>query len=77
MNKLSIVLIIAIVVVGAWLWWMNAEPSEVVVAPITAPVVEVTPEVSPTSDIDADLGAIDIGDVGADFQGIDADLNQL
>lgn len=76
MNKLSIVLVVVIVTVGAWLWWMNSAPVDVTV-PAVSPVVEAPAETSPTSDIDADLGAIDVGSVDADLQSIDADVNSL
>lgn len=76
MNKLTTILILAIIAVGAWLLLRDAAPSEVT-APVAAPAVEAQPEVSPTADLNAELELIDVGDVDADLQAVDADLNQL
>lgn len=74
MNKLTVILILAVVAFGAWLLLRDAAPSEV-----TAPAEDVAgalPE-SPVADLDAELEAIDIGTSDLDLQAVDADLNQL
>ncbi|MBI2075485.1 MAG: hypothetical protein HYT82_02355 [Candidatus Harrisonbacteria bacterium] len=74
MKKLLILLVLAVVAVGVWYLLQGGTPVE---APAPAPVTEALPEASPTADLDAELELIDIGDVDADFQEVDADLNQL
>lgn len=78
MNKITLILVLVIaLIVGSW-WWMTREPKEV--APVVeAPAVEPAPAPDPDSsaELQKELQALDVGDVGADLQEVDAGISQL
>lgn len=65
-----ITVIAGVVVLGALIWWMNQAraPEEVVVSP--------TPDAE-TATINQDIDSIEVGDLNAEFDAIDADLQGL
>lgn len=71
-KTVLITIIAGVVVLGALIWWMNQAqaPEEVVVSPTPTPDAE-------TATINQDLNSIDVGDLNAEFDGIDADLQGL
>lgn len=78
-NLLVIIVIIA-AIAGFWLWNSNRlEESSLEPTPGTEGLPQL-PEVSEgdtTSQIQADLDKIDLGDVDKQFESIDSDLNSL
>lgn len=72
MNKNILIIAVAVVVIAlaGWLWYQKGY------APATEQ--ETSQEQSDTtSSIQADLEALDLGDLDAEFESIDQDLNSL
>ncbi len=68
--------VVVLVLLGAWLWWGSRE-----VAAPEEPALEVggpvLSEEDTTSAIEEELEATDLGDIEAEFQGIEEELNGL
>lgn len=63
------VAVFAAVILAGWLWWAK---------PATAPETETRlSEIDTTSELDMELQATDLGDLEAELQTTDADLNAL
>ena len=64
-----VVVAVAVLAVAGWMWLAN---------PVTAPVNETgVSETDTTATIDEELKATDLGDLEAELQATDADLNSL
>lgn len=75
MNKIIwIIVIIAVIAVGYWLW--NSKWDQPGVESVLPQLPEVSEEDS-TAAIQQDLEQIDLGDIEGQFQNIDAELNNL
>ncbi len=77
MKKTLIIVVIVIIIAVLAIWLVYRSPE-----PVSSPAGETaeTAEVSggdTTSVINSDLDSLDLGDLDAEFEQIDADLNQL
>lgn len=66
--------LIAVVMLGAGFWWLNQKPLVIPEPPNSVPVSTAT---DTTTVIEQDLNAVDLGNLDAEFQTIDQDLNTL
>ena len=75
-KKLLIIIIVVglAVAIGVFFFGKSSEP---VPAPAPSAVPDATIESDSTASINQDLVDLDLGDLNADFKGIDADLNSL
>jgi len=76
MRKIVWIIIVAVIAVGAWVWFSQRS---VIEEPTTEGLPQL-PEVSDkdtTTQIQQDLNQIDLGDIEKQFESIDADLNNL
>lgn len=75
MNKKGLITVVLIAIV-ALVWWMMG-PGKTQ-TPQDAEITE-TPEITEAnvSTVEADLNGLDFGDIDAEFESLDADLNNL
>ena len=71
-SKKMVFMLVAVgsVVVGVLWWWMNRTQDRTGSQATPAPVVQ-------DADITSDLNAVNVGDLNADFNAIDKDINSL
>ena len=79
MKKIFYIVLVAAVAAAGW-WYYDAyyaHPDQVAVDEILAPVSGVAVENNTTTATENDLEALDLGDIEAELQGIDSELENL
>ena len=73
-GSLFLVVILVLVAVGAFAWWYIGQMND---EPVVVNQPQVNQDVREDIQINKELGEIDLGNLNAEFQAIDTDLNSL
>lgn len=75
-----IAVILAVLVAAGYVWWQMQHEGPVVInqtPPPSAPVATLPASNDTTAVIEADLNAVDVGDIEAGFRAVDAEIQSL
>ena len=73
-SPLFLVIVLVLVAVGAFAWWYVGQMND---EPVVVSQPQVNQDAREDIEINKELGEIDLGNLNAEFQAIDTDLNSL
>lgn|SRR3989344_3096670 len=73
-SHLFLTVVLSLVAVGVFAWWYISQMSD---EPVVVNPPKINQEAREDTQINAEIGGVDTGNLDAEFQAIDTDLNSL